>query len=377
MNPTDDDLVNAALGLLGEEAKFKPKSQAVEEEPEEPIDYFDTGEVNVDKVYTKLFSEVYGYLPPSGIDHLTTQYPEDFWPEDVRYAIPEVSDYILPEEATEIFVVGIDNNEPGSMTGPPGTGKSDLARQIAARRQQPFVRISGKDGLELSSLIGEMSVVKDDTGATITEWKDGVLPQAVKMGALLCVDEITKISPQVNMAFQWLLEEGGKLFLEDKPGTVEDKLVIPHPEFRIVTTDNVKGLGDGLEQFSATNVQDISMINRIGWHITTDYLPQDTEIAILTGKYKLNPELAKDMTSVAKMIRTGHDEGKCALSMSVRTLMFWAKWSVVYKDPKRGLDIAFKGALSDDADKSFVENTYRVVFDDTKVYKSRSADAPF
>jgi cobaltochelatase CobS len=340
--------------------------------PPPPKEYFDgIGEHGVGHS-GNLFSDVYGYTPDSGIDHNTKLYEDTDWPEDVRLFIPEPTNHIFPKEETEEVVVGIDNQEPVNITGPAGTGKSTLIKEIAARRRQPFVRISGKDGLELSSLIGEM-IVQD--GATV--WKDGILTQGVKTGALVCVDEVTKMHAGVNMVFQWLLEPNGKLMLEDMPGDTKDKMITPHPDFRIVFTDNVKGLGDNMDKYAATNVQDISMISRFGVNVSLGYQTSAVEENILMQEFKMTPVLAKDMVQLASKIREGYNNGQVQLSMSIRTLLKWAKWCSIYKDPQRGFNIAFRNALADDCELSFVDNLYRAVFDGNTSTYTKEDGIPF
>lgn len=302
----------------------------------------------------QIISEVYGI---EGAGFNCSKFSEDYWEgSPIAALIPTaMPNYVFPDEAVPI-ILGIEYKEPVNITGPAGTGKSTVVKQIAALRNQPFVRISGKEGLELSSLLGQILLEGEET-----VWRDGILTQAVRHGALVCVDEWTKLSPGVMMAFQWLLEDDGKLIVEDMPGEINDKVITPHPDFRLVMTDNVKGFGDGLDKYAATNVQDVSTLSRFGVHVTLEYMPADVEAALLKAQYDLSDTTAANMIKVAEKVRQGFERGEYSMTMSIRTLLKWAKFSCLYKDSYTGFKISFLNCLADEHQVTSIRDVYTAV----------------
>ncbi len=368
-----EKLKNLASGLLEEQAGGGDDENL----PDEP--WFDSpltpGEVP--EGYAK-FSDVFGIKSDSGIEHHIRVYSDEDWPEDIRSFIPEPSsDYVFDALALEQAVLGVNYGENVSISGPPGCGKTSLIKEIAARIRQPYMRLNGKDGLEISSFVGQMVINEQRQ----TVWQDGLLPIAVKNGFLLAFDEWTKVPAGINMVLQSLLEDGGHLLLEDMPGKYHEKIIHRHDNFRMALCDNVKGLGDGIDKFAATNVQDTSTINRFGVNISMEYLSDLDESMLLRRKYpKLSGKLASHMVAVATKIRVGYAQGNLSLTMSPRNLLKWAKWALILRNKERAFSMAYYQSLSDDSEKLAVDQIYTAVFGGIHESASREPvawDVPF
>lgn len=339
--------------LLKQQGKnVKPKG------PEEP-DFAEEEEVE-DSGDKAKFSEVFKFNSPSGIDHPVTVYKKEDWDEHMQTFIPEPDDtYVFNREALEQVLLAIEHNEKVNISGPPGSGKTTLIKEIAARTNRPYMRVNGKDGVEISSFLGQPWTAGDGK----LEWRDGLLPMAVKEGYLLAFDEWTKVPAGINMALQWLLEDDGKLLIDDMPGEFHEKLVTPHDRFRLVLCDNVKGLGDGIDKFASTNVQDTATLNRFGVNVTMDYMSEDKEVELLRNKYpKLTEKLAKQMVQVANTVRSSYNEGNVSLTLSPRNLVKWAKWALYFRDSAKAFRMSYYEALADGSEKGHVEHLYKYVF---------------
>jgi MoxR-like ATPase len=77
------------------------------------------------------------------------------------------------------------NGIPLALVGPPGCGKSDLPKQVAAALGRPYVRISCSDGATEGRIIGRRDVKSGETC-----WTDGPLAIAFKRGWHLTLDEL-------------------------------------------------------------------------------------------------------------------------------------------------------------------------------------------
>lgn len=272
-----------------------------------------------------------GRLPKSGINHVMFRYPEGTWSADMEEDIPEVNEfYYWDADILEAMWLGYIMDEKVLAVGPPGTGKTSAGNQLAAWIRQPYARFNGKDGIDPSSFLG--SVWATSQGM---EWKDGLMTQAVQHGYFCAIDEIFKIPPGIQMAMQSLYEKGGFLMLDDKPGTIKDKHVHPHKNFRILGTDNTKGTGDDLDKYSAGQMQDISSLDRFPLTIELGYLKPRQEQEVLERMFPtLDNNVIKRSVGMANLVREAFvAKGDLSLTMSLRGL------SVICELVARGLSL--------------------------------------
>jgi cobaltochelatase CobS len=241
--------------------------------------------------------------------------------------------------------------------GPTGSGKSSLIRLCAAHTNRPFIRINMTGDTESSTLFGSM-VVRG--GATV--WEDGPVTEAVKYGAALLIDEWELMGPEIAMGLQWLIEDDGKLYLKEMPGTSTDKMIQPHRDFRVVFAGNTVGQGDDTGSHAGVNPQNTATVDRFQTIIRLGYLDTAHEIAVLTKKcLKLDPSIADKMVKVAALVRQANAQGNIALTMSPRTLINWGRKIFVWGDPKIAFTIAFLDKLRD-TDRKVVLELYGKVF---------------
>lgn len=271
-----------------------------------------------------------GRLPRSGKDHLFPRYPEDHWKPEFRHDIPEVDPfYFWDADVAEGLWLAYVMNEKCMLHGFPGTGKTTAVHQLAAWVRQPYAKFGGKGGIEPASFLGQLQAIariqelKDGTEVMAQEmvWKDGLMPPAVREGYLTTIDEFCKIGPDVQMAMQSLYEKGGHLMLDDKPGTISEKRIDPHPEFRMMVTDNTLGLGDNLHLFASSEMQDTSTLDRFTVVIPVDYMQKSEECALLSRKYpKVNGSDVFKIVTFANMVRESYKVTDLPVTLSQRGL---------------------------------------------------------
>lgn len=300
------------------------------------------------------FIELFGFKPT--VPTTATKYD---CPNHLKVFVPVVDDnYVLPHEATSVLVYAIENNMFPNMVGPTGSGKSTLVEQVCARLNRPFFRFNGRGDMETASLFGMMTV---QNGETV--WKDGTFTEAVKNGIVTLFDEYTATQPEINMSLQWLREHGGKLLLQDMPGDMNDRLVTPHKEFRLICADNTRGLGDNGDKFAGTNIQNTASLNRFDITIEHNYMPAIEEQSILTKK---NPALTKSgathMVKLATLIREGYNKGDLSITLSPRNLLSWAKKAIDWGDMETAFAYTYYNMLPDDTEKVAVKALYKTVF---------------
>lgn len=303
--------------------------------------------------YTSLFKKSF-----TGQEHAVRQFKKEDWPENLRIHIPEIDDaYVFPKKATEQFVVALMQGDKTFIQGPKGSGKSSLPQQICARLNIPFVRVNCREDMESSAIFGSIDV---QAGSMV--WHPGPAEELGLAGGLLQVDEIAAAPAGINLAMQWMLEEQGKIYLADKPGDSDDKLVTPHPWFRIVATDNTQLQGDTTGHYGGTQVQNEAMLDRFQTTIKLDYLERSHETTIIKKKCPgITNTHIKNMLEFASLIRTAYNEGEIQFTMSPRTLINWGRKVVYWNDPIMALEIAFFDKLVDD-DRKIVNELCHKVF---------------
>jgi AAA domain (dynein-related subfamily) len=91
------------------------------------------------------------------------------------------------------------------LTGPHGTGKSSLARQVAAHRRSPFAYVSFGEFQEPKEILGDMKFTPEK-GAY---WEPGVLWRALQVPyAVVLMDEINRVeNPKVHGPLFTLLQD--------------------------------------------------------------------------------------------------------------------------------------------------------------------------
>lgn len=288
-----------------------------------------------------------GRLPRSGINHVITRYPEDHWAEEFRVDIPEVDpEFHWEPDVLEVVWLAYLMNEKCLCTGPPGSGKTTVTRQLAAWLRQPYARFNGKDGIDSSAFLGYVWATKEGT-----EWRDGLMPIAVREGYLTTIDEIFKLPPGIQMAMQSLYEKGGFLMLDEKPGSIQEKYIKPKGEFRLFGTDNTKGTGDNLGSYAAGQIQDISSLDRFPLTIEVSYLKEADEVSMLRKKFpNVEPRQLTKVVSFANLVRQGFMKGDISLTMSPRGNFVVCQLIERSIPMDRALELCFINKLGDEAE---------------------------
>ncbi|MGZ3411753.1 MAG: AAA family ATPase, partial [Xanthobacteraceae bacterium] len=211
--------------------------------------------------------------------------------------VPDVdTDYRFDKPTTLAILAGFARNRRVIVTGFHGTGKSTHIEQVAARLNWPMVRVNLDSHISRIDLIGKDAIVIKE-GQQVTEFRDGILPWAYQHNVALCFDEYDAGRPDVMFVIQRVLESSGRLTLLD-----QNRVIRPHPAFRLFATANTIGLGDTSGLYHGT--QQINQAQMDRWSIVTtlNYLPHDNEVEIVLAKaHHYRNDAGRDI--VSKMVR--------------------------------------------------------------------------
>ncbi|MDG2270190.1 MAG: AAA family ATPase, partial [Alphaproteobacteria bacterium] len=146
--------------------------------------------------------------------------------------------YRFDTDTTRAILAGFSHNRRVMVQGYHGTGKSTHIEQVAARLNWPCIRVNLDSHISRIDLIGKDAIVLRD-GAQVTEFREGLLPWTLQHPCALVFDEYDAGRPDVMFVIQRVLEADSKLTLLD-----QNKVIRPHPSFRLFSTANTVGLGD-------------------------------------------------------------------------------------------------------------------------------------
>lgn len=309
----------------------------------------------------KWFTDVFGIKKvPESLPNLTVRiYGSGHYEEGVRKLIPEPEATYHAQGLNEyMFTKAMRSNQRVLLTGPKGSGKSTLPKQYAALVGQPFFRVQARRTTEAEDLFGNISVRNGNV-----VFNDGPITIAARHGGLVCLDEASLLQPGAAMALQWLLEPGGKISLPDYPSdNPDDKIVEPHPDFRIVLTDNTTLAGDHTGEYVGTNVQNAAFRDRIDLFINVSYMSPTAEFTMLKKHVPEIPDtVLKSMVQLATEVRAGYSKGECDCTVSPRVLLRWAKDTVEFGNAGIAFIYTFSNSVSPD-DQVVLSTIYQKVF---------------
>ena len=266
---------------------------------------------------------------------------DDSGSEEDHEFIPEHDPYFQPDDKLfELIALGAKLNTPVLLHGPTGCGKSSSVMEMAAILSQPIRRVSLNGDFAAADFIGEKTIQADENGLSIVSWQDGLLPQAMRAGHWLLVDEVDTAHPSVIFALQSVLE-GAPLVLAGNGG----EIVPPHDFFRLFATANTLGYGDDTGMYTGTKIMNEATLDRFGIVERVNYLEPEAEATVLKSKTNIDLATAKQMVKVAHEVRQGYDMQACYCTFSTRRLINWANATVSLGDMRRGLTVSVLSRL--------------------------------
>ena len=277
--------------------------------------------------------------------------------------VPSIDDaYRFDKNTTLAVLAGFAHNRRVMIQGYHGSGKSTHIEQVAARLNWSCIRVNLDSHISRIDLLGKDAIVIKE-GKQITEFKEGILPWAVQTPTALVFDEYDAGRPDVMFVIQRLLEVEGKLTLLD-----QNKVITPHPSFRLFSTANTVGLGDTSGLYHGTQQINQGQMDR--WHIvsTLNYLESELELSVVLAKVPLlnskkGKEEAINMISVANLTRQGFANGDISTIMSPRTVISWGENTSIFQDRKKAFEVTFLNKC-DETEKTIISEYYQRCFNE-------------
>ncbi|SDD96811.1 cobaltochelatase subunit CobS [Rhodospira trueperi] len=272
--------------------------------------------------------------------------------------VPDLdTNYRFDRDTTLAILAGFAHNRRVMIQGYHGTGKSTHIEQVAARLNWPCIRVNLDSHVSRIDLVGKDAIVLRD-GLQVTEFREGILPWALQHACALVFDEYDAGRPDVMFVIQRVLEVEGRLTLLD-----QNKVIRPHPSFRLFSTANTVGLGDTTGLYHGTQQINQGQMDR--WNIvaTLNYLEHDAEVEISAAK---RPEydnaegrkLLGQMVAVADLTRNGFISGDISTVMSPRTVLTWAENATIFGDVAFAFRVTFLNKC-DETERPLIAEYYQ------------------
>ncbi len=231
---------------------------------------------------------------------------------------------------------------PVLLKGPTGCGKTRFVSYMAHKLNLPLITVSCHEDLSASDLIGRYVIQNDEV-----LWSDGPMTAAVRMGAILYLDEVVEARKDTIVAIHPLSDHRRSLLI-DKLATV---LEAPD-EFLLVISYN-PGYQSLLKELKPSTRQRFASI-------AFDYPSETTESEILAAETGIDSDIATKLAALATRIRKlthrGLEEGA-----STRLLLHTARLIQAGVPIEAATNSTLVETLSDDPE---MQNALRDLIDD-------------
>lgn len=232
------------------------------------------------------------------------------------------------------------------IKGPTGCGKTRFVEHMAARLKRPLVTVSCHDDLSAADLVGRFLI-----GNGSTQWSDGPLARAVRLGAICYLDEVVEARKDTTVVLHPLADDRRILPIE----RTGEQLQAP-PEFMLVISYNpgYQNLLKGLKPSTRQRFIALSM----------GYPNPEVELAIVTSETGLPTAQAQQLVQLAQALRSLTDQD-LEETASTRLLVSAGRLVASGLSMRQACHAAIVNALTDDESTAqALDDVMRALFGD-------------
>lgn len=243
----------------------------------------------------------------------------------------EEEPFYLPHgDEVEVFAHCHREGLPVLLKGPTGCGKTRFVEHMAWRLGRPLVTVACHDDLTASDLLGRYLLRGDET-----VWQDGPVTRAVRLGALLYLDEIVEARQDTTVVIHPLSDHRRALTLEKTGETLEAAA-----GFQLVLSYN-PAYQHALKDLKPSTRQRFVALS-------FDFPDAARETAIVASEGGVARDVAAELVALARRVRPLRDRG-LPEAPSTRVLVAAARLIGAGVAPRRACELAIAAPLTDDA----------------------------
>lgn len=255
--------------------------------------------------------------------------------------VPEIDPhYIFRPELLIRLLYSLLTGQNAWIQGHTGSGKTTLVEQVCARLGKPFVRVNLDSEISRFDLVGK-DVLKTEYNEetketmTVSEFLEGILPRALKMPCVLCMDEIDFIRPDVAYVLQSITEGKGMRLNEDGGRWIQ-----PHPEFNICATANTVGQGDEFGMYQGARPQSMAFIDRFPVFIKVPYMKDSDREDLIKRHYPAMPmDTVKRINQYVEEHIYAFEKAEVIQPITPRGMLAIAKAITILSDEKAAVEM--------------------------------------
>lgn len=252
-------------------------------------------------------------------------------PDAAEFEIAEAPFYRPVSTEVEGFERAWRANIPVILKGPTGCGKTRFVSHMAHKLGRPLVTVACHEDLTASDLVGRYLLEGDET-----VWVDGPLTAAVRLGAVLYLDEVVEARKDTLVVIHPLADHRRSLLI-DKLGQV----VNAAEGFMLVMSYN-PGYQSILKDLKPSTRQRFVSFD-------FGYPPPEIERDVVMNEAGVASDVADTLVRIAGKVRNLTDRG-LEEGVSTRLLVYAARLIGEGSTPYDACSAALSRTLTDDAD---------------------------
>jgi len=242
--------------------------------------------------------------------------------------IPSDIYHVLEGGEPEMVMYALTEGESLMLIGDSGVGKSRLIQYLAQETNTPLMAPCGHAEMTVESLLGCMTAVN---GSTV--WQDGVLPEAMKRGYWLMLEEINAIDPGTAKSLNEVIDNHCvTITIAGRPRSVKAA-----EGFRLICATNPPDnpIYKGIESMS------FELMDRFDAVVWLDYLSPEKEAQVVKERSGYD-DMAKirKIIEFANSVRTGMRKSEIFGTVTTRGLISWGKKAKLF-----GVKVAAETAI--------------------------------
>ena len=252
-------------------------------------------------------------------------------PKADEFAIKEEPFYRSVSDEVEGFERAWNAKIPVILKGPTGCGKTRFVSHMAHKLGRPLITVACHEDLTASDLVGRYLLEGDET-----VWVDGPLSAAMRLGAILYLDEVVEARKDTMVVIHPLADHRRSLLI-DKLGEVLQAA----DGFMLVISYN-PGYQSILKDLKPSTRQRFISFE-------FEYPPPEVEQAVVQAESGVDEATAKTLVRIAGKVHNLTDRG-LEEGVSTRLLVYAGQLMAHGSGPEAACRLALSRTLTDDAD---------------------------